>query len=238
MKTSEENKKYEFTGETMEFDSRILHRIRALVDIPRHSVEKGDLGGWIEKERNLRFTYDAWVSGNAMVYGNARVYGNAWVSGDAEVYGSAEVSGSAYIYGEAWISGTVMVHDNARVYGKAWVAGNAVVSGNARIYDAGVSGNARFSGNAEVYNDSHVLTVGPIGSRKDDITFARSKDGDILVVCGCYYGNIRDFMEKVKKRHAGTKHYQTYMAACNLAVLQIEDTNQAKLLKDIKKLED
>ena len=40
-------------------------------------VAKGELGGYIEKEKNLSQEGDAWVSGDA------RVYGNAWVSGDA-----------------------------------------------------------------------------------------------------------------------------------------------------------
>lgn len=46
-------KKYELTGETKEIDGKILHRIRALIDIPEHDVKAGDLGGWIEAERNL-----------------------------------------------------------------------------------------------------------------------------------------------------------------------------------------
>ena len=46
-------KKYELTGETKEIGGVTLHRIRALIDIPEHYVKAGDLGGWIEAERNL-----------------------------------------------------------------------------------------------------------------------------------------------------------------------------------------
>ena len=42
-------RKYEFTGEVKDG----LNRIRALRDIPEFGVKAGDLGGWIEKERNL-----------------------------------------------------------------------------------------------------------------------------------------------------------------------------------------
>lgn len=49
-------KKYELTGETKEIGGKILHRIRALIDIPEHDVKAGDLGGWIEAEKICRKT--------------------------------------------------------------------------------------------------------------------------------------------------------------------------------------
>lgn len=49
------------------------------------SVLVGDIGGWIESEKNLS------QDGNARVYGDARVSGNALVYGNARVYGDAEV---------------------------------------------------------------------------------------------------------------------------------------------------
>ena len=58
-------------------------------------TQKGDLGGYVEKEGNLDQENDAWVSGDA------QVYGNAWVSGNAQVYGDAQVSGNAWVYGDA-----------------------------------------------------------------------------------------------------------------------------------------
>jgi hypothetical protein len=43
------------------------------------SVSAGEVGGWIQDERNLNQHGDAWV------YGDARVSGDALVSGNAEV---------------------------------------------------------------------------------------------------------------------------------------------------------
>lgn len=60
-------------------------------------AQKGDLGGYVEKEGNLDQENDAWVygnaqvSGDAQVSGNARVYGNVWVYGNAQVYGDANI---------------------------------------------------------------------------------------------------------------------------------------------------
>ena len=79
------SKKYELV-ESSKIISRnvILYRIKALVDIPK-IVKAGELGGYIESEKNLSHEGNCWVGDNAQVSGNAYVYGNACVSGDANV---------------------------------------------------------------------------------------------------------------------------------------------------------
>ena len=72
-------KKYEFTGEVKYIGRKILHRIRALRDIPEYGVKAGDLGGWVETEWNLSHYGEAWVMGSARVMGAARVMGSARV---------------------------------------------------------------------------------------------------------------------------------------------------------------
>ena len=84
-------KKYELTTEVKVEFGVTLYRIRALVDIVRHGVKAGDLGGWVEKESNLDQEHDAWVSGNA------QVSDNAWVSGNAQVSDNAWVSKTAHV---------------------------------------------------------------------------------------------------------------------------------------------
>lgn len=96
-------KKYELTGETKEIGGVTLHRIRALIDIPEHDVKAGDLGGWIEAERNLSQNGEAWVTGSACVTGKAWVTDSAWVTGEALVTGSARVIGNAWVSGNARI---------------------------------------------------------------------------------------------------------------------------------------
>ena len=89
------NKKYELVlDDTIELFGRKLFRIRAKISFG--VVKEGELGGYIESEKNLSHSGNAWVSGDAEVYGNARVSGdarvcgNAWVSGDAEVKSSKD----------------------------------------------------------------------------------------------------------------------------------------------------
>ena len=162
-----ENKKYELTNETMEYEGYTLHRIKALYSF--NDVVKGDLGGWVESENNLSQSGDCWIYNNGMVMENAIVYDNATVCynskvfGDAKVYGNVEVHGNAKVYGNAKVSDNAIVHGNAKVYGNARVFGDAEVYnkakvlGNARVFgNASISGMAMIIGDAEVYNKAKV----------------------------------------------------------------------------------
>ena len=166
-------KKFKLTKNSKVINGTTFYQIQALKDFS--NVKKGDLGGWIEKEKNLsqdnnaQVYGDAWVfedaqvygdarvSDNAQVYGDARVYESAWVYGDARVYGNAKVSGNARVSGDAWVSGNAKVYENAQVWGNAQVYGNARVSRNAQVYgNARVYESAWVSGNARVYESAWV----------------------------------------------------------------------------------
>ena len=238
-------KKFELTAEFVTNDfGKKLFRIKSLVDFG--DVKKDELGGFVEKEENLSHDGNAWVSGdakvsgNAWVYGNAKVsgnarvydnawvYGNAWVSGDARVYGDAKVSGNARVYDNAWVSG------DAKVSGNAWVYGNAKVSGNARVYDnawvygdAWVSGDAWISGDARVYGDADYATVKGFGRYFRATTFFRCKDKILRVQCGCFYGDLTQFREIVKKTHGDSKYAKEYLAIADLMELHFKKRQEA-----------
>ena len=215
-------KKFELTNEfvTNMFGTK-LFRIRALVEFG--DVEAGELGGYVEKESNLGHDDNAWVYGdarvydNALVYDNARVYGDAQVSGDARVYdnarvyGDAGVYGDARVYGNALVCGNARVYDNARVYGDAWVYGNARVCG-----DALVCGDARVCGNGD-YAYAHGF-----GSVNRTTTFFRLKDGGVGVRCGCFYGTLAQFRDKIRETHGETKKAQEYLMLADLMKLRFE----------------
>lgn len=203
--------KYEFTGEVKNIGGKILHRIRAVRDIPEQNVKAGDLGGWLETEENLSHDSAAWVTSEAWVMGRAYVTDSTLVAGKALVTGEALVMGAALVTDSARVMGEARVSGKARVTGKAWVMGTACVTGKACV-----------SGNARVMKSSDCITIGTIGSRDDTTTFYRGADGKIYVSCGCFNGSIDDFAAKVKAVHAGTKHEKTYLLAIELAKAQIE----------------
>ena len=216
-------KKFELTAEfvTNVFGEK-LFRIKALVAFG--NVEKGELGGFIEKEDNLSHDGNAWVYGDAQVSGNARVYGNAWVSGNAQVYGDARVYGNAWVYGDARVSGDAQVYGDARVSGNAWVYGDARVSGNAQVYgDALVYGDAQVSGDAWVYGDADYATVKGFGRFFRATTFFRCKDKILRVQCGCFYGDLEQFREIVKKTHGDSKRAKEYLAIADLMELHFAE---------------
>ena len=85
-------KKYDFTGETIQYEGITLRRIVALRSFG--DVKKGDIGGWIQKESNLSHRGRCWV------YDNARVYGYGDVSGWAQVRDNAQVLGDGMVMGK------------------------------------------------------------------------------------------------------------------------------------------
>ena len=196
-------KKFELTSEFVTFLGKKLFRIKALVSFG--DVAEGELGGFIERENNLDQYGDAWVCGNARVYGNAQVSGDARVCGDARVYGDAQVSGDAWVYGDAQVSGDAWVCGNARVCGNAWVCGNA------RVY-----GDAQACGDAWVQNCRDYSATSCFGSENRTTTFFRTKDGGISVRCGCFYGTLREFREKVKERHGDSRLAKEYLMLADL----------------------
>ena len=106
--------KYKLTEETKDLFGKTLHRIVCVTAFA--SVNVGDVGGWIESEKNLDQDGNAWVSGNAEVSGDAKVTGDAEVSGDAKVYGNAKVSGNALVSGNAKVTKT----SDYAVYKNTW----------------------------------------------------------------------------------------------------------------------
>ena len=189
-------KKYELTDETIDVSGTTLHRIKALKDFG--NVKKGELGGYVESERNLSQEGNCWVCGNAKVCGDAKVCGNAWVFGNAEVYGNAKV------YGNAWVFGNAEVYGNAKVYGNAWVYGNAEVCGNAKVC-----------------GDADYIIIKGLGSKYRNTTIFRTKE-NIAVKCGCFYGTLAEFVDKVKETHGNSKFAKEYLALIDLVKIHFE----------------
>ena len=90
-------KKYEFTGDTKQHKGLTLRRIRALRDIDRYCVKKGDLGGWIETEDNLSHDGSGWVDDEAIVCSSAVVGGYARFGSNARFGENAGVGVNAWV---------------------------------------------------------------------------------------------------------------------------------------------
>lgn len=212
-------RKYELTDDTVSEDGRTLHRIMAIRDVSDY-VRKGDVGGYVESDRNLSHGGESWVFNDARVYGNAHVagyaavfdhacvYGEAYVGenscikGPARVYGHARVDGNACVcgdaevYGDAKIGGLARISEHARVFGNAQIMGHALVFGKAKVYGtAFVTDNAQISGRASVCDDTYIYGFGAVsGNAFIGGNAAITGSGDTCFGCDAVVMGNGDYM--------------------------------------------
>ena len=106
--------------------------------------------------------------------------------------------------------------------GNAWVFGNAEVYGNAKVYgNAWVYGNAEVCGNAKVCGDADYIIIKGLGSKYRNTTIFRTKE-NIAVKCGCFYGTLAEFVDKVKETHGNSKFTKEYLALIDLVKIHFE----------------
>ena len=206
-------KKYRLlASDTKVFFGRTLFRIQALNSFG--DVQEGDLGGYIEKEKNLSHDGNAWVYNNAQVfdearvYGNAKIFGNVKIFGNAKVYDNAGVRGNVQIYGDARVYGDAHISEDARIYD------NATVSGNAYVYD-----NAYVGGNSWVFSDADILYIKGIGSTYPCITVCMTRDRKLFVMRQPFFGTLSEFEIEVKKTYGDSKNAREYQLFIELVKL-------------------
>ena len=106
---------------------------------------------------------------------------------------------------EGELGGFVEKEENLDQSGDAWVSGNARVFGDACV-----------SGNAHIQCCRDCSAASCFGSENRTTTFFREKDGGIGVRCGCFYGTMSEFREKVKERHGDSRLAKEYLMLADL----------------------
>lgn len=131
-----------------------LHRVRALRDIG-DKVKAGDMGGFVESERNLSFEPgdDSWIFDDAICAGEGRV------EKGSQLFGSAVVCGRACLTDGANMSAHSRAEDDSYIQG-ADLCGHARASGKSRVL-ASPTARPILSENCAVYGtvqgDIHVM---------------------------------------------------------------------------------
>jgi carbonic anhydrase/acetyltransferase-like protein (isoleucine patch superfamily) len=131
-------------------------KIRALKDIPRHGVKKGDLGGTVPDYNCLSQEGDCWVDAGSDIGAYAEITGNALITGKSSVYDYGKVGDDAVVTGGA------IVQKWAHVYGKARVSDYAMIEGTSHVF-----GNAIVTGWSVVYGESRISGYAMIAGRKN-----------------------------------------------------------------------
>lgn len=166
--------KYYLTNDVISFDGRKLHRIVAACDIPEIGVQEGDLGGYIESERNLSHRGTCWVfagkvyeqatiSGGATVRGeNIRIHGNASLTDGFTAYDSVHLydnfrgSGCAKICDYTTARGYVIQTGSSYVGGVSNLSGHVKISGNAYLSSVTAVQTAQFGGNFKAHGGTYI----------------------------------------------------------------------------------
>ncbi len=128
-------------------EDRTLYRVAALVDIPRHGVKAGDLGGYVESEKSLSHYGDAWVGGDARVFKNARVKDNALVTDSAELKQKAKALENTVVSGTSELSQWSVAAGNAQVVGASKMSWHSRADGDARLESASLLMKTHMTGN-------------------------------------------------------------------------------------------
>ena len=204
---------HEMKYELIPSDREGFYRVKALRDF--NDVKKGDIGGYVESEKNLSQLGDCWIYDNAVVRDNAKIYNNAvirdyaTVCHDARIWGDSKILNYCQIYGNVEVCGDAVVcncanvYHNARVYGNAIIRDNAVVRGDARIFDyvivcdnADVRGEVCICGDAMISSDKDYIVFKNWWSSGRYFTWTRSNN---MWKVGCFYGSGEELIAKAYK---------------------------------------
>ena len=77
-------------------------------------------------------------------------------------------------------------------------------------------GNAWVCGDARVCGNADIATISGFGSEYRTTTFFRTKNDEIAVKCGCFYGTLAEFREKVKETHGDNRYAKEYLMIADL----------------------
>ena len=191
------DKKYELLqDDTITVDGNTLYRIRALRDFG--NVKAGEVGGYIEHERNLSHAGDCWL------YGNSKAYDCARVNGGARLYDDAQASGSVLISTHAMMQGNSVAKGNAIIRGMVNIRGNSIIDGCAVLYDhVIVRGNSVVRGdtwlhgncvidNGYIPNGDAVVWFSNVGNDRGTLTVYCGKT-ELMATRGCFADTLDVF---------------------------------------------
>lgn len=146
---------FELTTETKKNAFGIkLHRIRCTRAV--QNVKEGDLGGWIQKKRNL--SGQAWIYDDAEVFGHAVVTDHAQVRNNSIVHGCAKVMNHAKVLDKACIYAKAVLKDNSKIYGCSQVSGTSILADNSQAFDNTlISSNSMLSGASKAFGNTWIF---------------------------------------------------------------------------------
>lgn len=168
-------KKYEILKtNTYNMNGKTLYRIIAIRNFG--DIKKGEIGGFVESERNLSHNGNCWIHDDAKVYEKAKVYE------DAQIYNHSMVYGKAKVYGHAKLFKSSLVTENAKIYGSSCLTGFTAIRHKVRIYGNAKIADAMISDKTEIYGNVIIDTGGVIIQGNSKIYGSSYISGDTKIV--------------------------------------------------------
>ena len=154
----------------------IVYRVIALIDIPRHGVKAGEIGGYVDHKKVLSQKGDCWIGNEAFALDKSSVTGDAVVK-DYAIVSDTTVTGQAAVYGKAQVSEMPGLKES-RVFGSAQVYGDAQVvsssiSGYSKVYEAAVVNRAVVTEYSEIFGYAKIM--GPAISIEDSKVYGHAE---------------------------------------------------------------
>lgn len=140
------NPKFRLDYENPEtFAGRALYRIIALRDFGH--VNKGDIGGFVEKEENLSHYGDCWIFDEARAIDNSRIEENAMIFNYSRVHGNAKLCGNVDMFDDAIVAGNAEVSGNVRLADSVYIGDDAKIEYHSNL-------SLEINGYAEILKDA------------------------------------------------------------------------------------
>lgn len=152
-------------GENKIIDNRLMYRVVALRNIPKHNINVGDIGGWVEGEHNLSQEGDCWVDYEAKAFKDSKLQDNAVITDRAELFGTAIVMDNAVVGDRAKIYGRSVISGNAEIINDAVIMDGSTINGKAFIFEhavirgVNISGDAIIGGWADISQKENYITL-------------------------------------------------------------------------------
>ena len=230
------DKKYELLqDDTITIEGLTLYRIRALRNF--NGVIAGELGGYIEHERNL--SHD----GNCWLYDNAKAYDCARVTDGARLYDNSQASGSAFISTRAMMQGNSVAKGNTIIRGTVNISGNSIIDECAVLYDhvivrgnSVVCGDTWLHGNCViddgyVPNGDAVVWFSNVGNERGTLTVYCGRT-ELLATRGCFTDTLDVFCIMNANRPFSmnsTRFTREYELLVEMARLRLSESQEAIL---------
>ena len=240
-----ENRKYEMTNITMEFEERTLYRIRALKNF--RNVKAGDLGGWVSGKHNLSQEGDCWIydeakcMDNARMYHNSAMYNNAVMCDFSEMHGCSEMHNYSAMLDNSRMYNCSAMYDNSRMYNDSKMYSNSRMFDNSAMYNNAVMlDNSKMFENSRMYRDSRLknkenlygklvckvdrfIEINNTGGR---VVTGVLKDGKILYNIGCQNEITKEtFIDRIYNEGGGIEknpHRKEYLKIIDMIELYLK----------------